>query len=136
MAIPKPLPDPDDPDYAPFWQHAARSELAILRCSFCGVKRWPPRPACARCHSTAKDWVSVRGVGTIYSWTTIGRPMHPGFAQDVPYVVVIVELDDEPGIRLLGNLLDSSGEDLGIGLPVEVEFVAGEMTLPQWRLRA
>lgn len=60
--------------------------------------------------------------------------MHPGFAEDVPYVVVIVELEDEPGIRLLGNLLGSRGERLAVGLPVEVEFVPGEVTLPQWRL--
>lgn len=136
MAEPKPLPDIHDPDYAPFWEHASQFELAVVQCLACQAKRWPPRPACARCHSTASTWAVVQGAGSIYSWTTINRPMHPGFADDVPYVVVIVELDDEPGIRFLGNLLGSTGEGLTVGAPVHVEFVPGEVTLPQWRLRA
>ncbi len=45
---------------------------------------------------------------------------HPGFAAEVPYAVVLVELDD--GGRMLTNVVDCPLERLRVGLPVEVTF--------------
>lgn len=82
------------------------------------------------------DWVPVAGIGTIHSWTTVRRAATRGFEAEVPYVVAIVELDDEPGVRFLGNLLISDSEFLEVGMSVEVEFtVRAGVSLPQWILR-
>jgi uncharacterized OB-fold protein len=134
MTSAKPIPDVDDLEFAAYWRFCERSQLAVVLCRACGTKRWPPRPLCPRCSSDDAEWTAVPGFGKIYSWTTVGRSVVPGFEDELPYVVVIVELDDEPGLRFLGNLLDAAGERLQVGMGVEVDFTRrGDIALPQWR---
>jgi len=59
--------------------------------------------------------------------------MHPGFAPDVPYATVVIELAE--GVRLVSQVLDLAPEQLRVGLPVEVIFddVTPEVTLPKFR---
>ena len=61
---------------------------------------------------------------------------HPGFVAEVPYAVVLVELED--GGRMLTNMVECPLERLRVGLPVEVTFEhrSAEVTLPQFRPRA
>jgi uncharacterized OB-fold protein len=40
-----------------------------------------------------------------------------------PYVVAIVELDDQPGLRLTTNVVDCEPEQMSVGMPVIVDFV-------------
>jgi uncharacterized protein len=65
----------------------------------------------------------------------VHRPQHPGFFNDVPYNVAIVELDE--GIRMHTNVVECANEELRIGLPVEVVFEKkdDEITLPKFRPR-
>jgi hypothetical protein len=60
----------------------------------------------------------------------------PAFADRVPYAVVLVELEEDPTLRLVGNVLDAEPHEVEIGSPVEVAFeeLSEEITLPQWRL--
>ncbi len=131
----KPLPDVQAVDFAPYWRGCREGKLMVLGCRSCGTRRWPPRPMCPECNSLEFDWVEVRGRGRIFSWTTVGRAMLPGFENDVPYAVVIVELEESPGIRFIGNVLDARPEDLRIDMPMEVVFetVAEGITMPFWR---
>jgi len=82
------------------------------------------------------EWVPVSGRGTIASRVVVHAPVLPAFRARVPYAVVLVELDEDPGLRLVGNVLDAAPEQVRIGLPVRVAFEAlnDEITLPQWRL--
>ena len=52
-------------------------------------------------------------------------------------VVLLVELAESPDLRIVGNLLDDDGQELEIGMPVEVVFeeLTPDVTLPQWRRR-
>lgn len=135
MTTGRPLPDPEYPDLEPYWRAAAEGRLVAQACGACGRLRWPPRPACAGCGSLANAWHEVSGRGRVYSWTVIGRAMLPGFEDRVPYAVVIVEAEDDPRIRFVGNLLGPS-DRLAIGAGVEVDFeTVGGVALPQWRLR-
>jgi hypothetical protein len=58
---------------------------------------------------------------------------HPGFAGEVPYAVVVVELAE--GARLVSNLVDCPVADVRAGMPVEVVFddVTFDVTLPKFR---
>ena len=135
------LPDPDDPDNAPFWAGTARGELRIQRCDACGRRRMPPRPMCPSCRSLQQSWQKMSGRGTIWSFVVPHPPLLPAYAEIAPYNVVIVALDEEPTIRLVGNVIAGPDGTLGdvdphsieIGEAVQVVYrEVGDVTLPQW----
>ena len=130
----KPLPQ-ISADMAPFFEAARRHELVVQRCTSCGALRFPARAICSRCLAREAEWVSVSGRGTVFSFAIMHQAMHPGFAAEVPYAVVVVELDE--GVRLLSNLVGCPTSEVRIGLPVEVVFddVTPEVTLPKFRRR-
>jgi uncharacterized OB-fold protein len=105
----------------------------IQRCTGCGAYRFPPRDLCSACLSRAADWVEVRGRGRIFSYTVVHQVYHPAFAAEVPYAVVVVELDE--GARMTSNLVDCPVGAIRIDLPVEVVFepVSDEVVLPKFR---
>jgi uncharacterized OB-fold protein len=70
----------------------------------------------------------------VYSYAVADRAFHIGFADQLPYVVALVELDDQPGLRMLTNLVDVAREDVSVGMAVTVTFEDREdATLPQFR---
>jgi uncharacterized protein len=131
----KPLPDLSGPMKA-FWEAAKRHRLVVQRCLGCGAHRFPARDLCSRCLSREVDWVPVSGRGSIFTWAVMHQVYHPGFADAVPYAVVVVELEE--GARLISNLVDCPTADIRAGMPVEAVFddVTAEATLPKFRPRA
>ena len=130
--VPPILPDVDDPVTAPFWAGARAGKLLVQTCGACGTPRFPPRLFCGACTSAEVEWRESGGQGKIWSWVLAHGPTLPAFAAHVPYPVIVVELDDFPRIRLVGNLvatpdaaIDSvPAEAIAIGLPVTVCFRA------------
>ncbi|MEU5049607.1 OB-fold domain-containing protein [Streptomyces sp. NPDC021096] len=133
-----------DEDGQPFWDFAARGELRVQACADCHRLRFPPRPCCPHCQSFAGEWRRMSGRGHIWSYVVPHPPLLPGYAEQAPYNVIVVELADAPGIRLVGNLvahadaaLDSvDPAALRIGAPVQVAFteIAPGVTVPRWLL--
>lgn len=140
-----PLPELDE-DSAPFWAAGVRGDLAIQACGSCGRLRFPPRPMCPHCRSLAGTWRVLSGRGRIWSWVLAHPPLLPAFAVFAPYNVVTVELEEDPGIRIVGNLVAEPGARIDsvdpagirIGAPVQVAFerVADDVALPRWVRRA
>lgn len=133
----KPLPYPDA-DTTPYWHWAKQGELRMQRCADCHEVRFPPRPMCPACNSQRDEWVPMSGTGTIYSWIVVHPPVLPAFVDEAPYAVVLVQLDDDPTLRLVGTVSDVPPAELAAGIPVEVWFddVTEEVTLPRWRRRS
>jgi uncharacterized OB-fold protein len=131
----KPLPRPDKLT-APFWEGCKQGELRLQRCANCGAYRLPPRPICAQCLSHESEWVASGGRGRVWSWTIIHPPVLPAFQDDVPYSVVVVELDE--GVRLVSNLVDVPAAEIRADLPVQVVFepVTEDVTLPKFKRAA
>lgn len=127
----KPLPE-ITPDNKPFWDSCKQHELSLQRCQDCGCLRLPS-PICQECLSMESEWIKMSGRGKLYTWTTIFQRYHPAFAEELPYNVAVVELEEGP--RLITNIVDYSHEDLRIGMEVEVVFedVTEEITLPKFR---
>ena len=128
----KPIPHPNEVSQ-PFWDAAKRHELQIQCCNSCGTHIFYPREACAECLATDLTWIPVSGKGTLYSYTIAQAPTHPGFADDVPYIIAIVELDE--GARITTNLVDCPPGDLQIGMSVVARFddVTPEVTLVKFQ---
>lgn len=108
------------PDTAPFWQGGAHGVLMIDRCTSC--TRWfhPPSPICPHCGSFEVSPQPVSGHGKVMSYTVNHQPWTPELKE--PYVVAIVELVEQPGLRVLSNVVDCEIDRVTIGLPVQVRF--------------
>lgn len=118
----------------PFWEACRRRELTLQWCLSCGRPQHPPRAVCIRCHGDRLEWRRASGHGRIHSFSVVHRAPAPEFAEAVPYVVALVELDE--GVRLMSNIVDSDHDSLRIGLPVVVTFedVADDLAVPLFRV--
>ncbi len=116
----------------PYWEAAKRHELLIRRCRACGRPYFYPRDFCPECFSFDVEWVKASGRGTIYSFTICHRPA-PGFEEDVPYNLALVDLEE--GARMMSTIVECPDSGLKIGMPVEVVFddITEEVTLPRFR---
>ena len=63
----------------------------------------------------------VSGRGTVHSVTAVHHGFVPGV--DLPYLVALIELDEQPGLRLLTNVVECAPEQVHIGMPVHAVFV-------------
>lgn len=115
-----------------YWTGGGRGLLLIGRCPACGLWVHPAGPVCPRCLNRDVAPVPVSGLGTVYSFTVNHQRWHPEL--EVPYVIVVVELDEQKGLRLTTNLRDCPVDEVRIGMRVRVCFEAhGEIHLPQFR---
>jgi uncharacterized OB-fold protein len=117
----------------PFFEAAREHRLVVQQCRSCGALRFPAREICTRCLARDLGWAPVTGRGTVFSYTVVHQVYHPGFADAVPYPVVIVELEE--GVRMVSNLVDCPLTAIAVGMPVEVVFdeLTPEVTLPRFR---
>jgi uncharacterized protein len=122
-----------DLDSAPFWAAAREHRLVVQRCGDCGAYRFPARPICPRCHSWTSAWAEVSGRGRVLSWVVTHHVTHPAFARQVPYPVLLVELAEQPGLVMYGNLRPPDAP-ITSGMPVRAVFedLTDEVTLVQW----
>ena len=104
-----------------FWRGGAQGELRFLRCRSCRHWVHPPAPVCPGC--LAKDLApeAVSGRGQVYSYTVNHQRWIPGSDED-PYVVAIVELVEQSGLRLTTNVVNCPPGEVRIGMPVRVVF--------------
>lgn len=128
----KPLPRGDGYN-GEFYAFCQRQELRFQRCTSCQNWRHMPRESCPACGSFDWHWERSSGKGQVYSWTVIHRALHPGFAADLPYAAVLIELEE--GVRMVSHVQGVAPEDLRPGLAVEVVFeaVTPDITLPKFR---
>jgi uncharacterized OB-fold protein len=103
-----------------FWTGGARGELTISRCHGCGHFFHPPGPVCWRCRSIDVAPEAVSGRATVAAYTINRQPWIPGL--EPPYIVAMVELAEEPDVRLITNIVGLAIEDIRVGLEVEVFF--------------
>jgi uncharacterized OB-fold protein len=109
-----------------YWEALSRHELRILRCDDCGRYVHYPLACCPSCHSFDLTPTLVSGDATLYSFTDVHHGFVPGI--EPPYLVGLVELVEQPGLRLLSNIVDVDVADVRIGMalrPVFVEVASG-----------
>jgi uncharacterized protein len=132
MAYDKPLPKVNA-DTKFYWEGCARHELRFQRCTSCGHVVWPPSLICPECLSGDMEGIISKGCGTVYTYAVYHVAYHPGFVNDIPYVVAIVELDEGP--HLLTNIVGCAPAEVTCGLEVDVAWddVTPEVSLPRFR---
>lgn len=108
------------PQTEAFWTGGAGGVLQIVRCRTCGHWIHPPAPVCPVDLSRDVGPEPVSGRGTVYSFTFNHQPWTPDVR--TPYAIVLVELEEQPGLRLVSNLVGVADADVRVGLPVAVRF--------------
>jgi len=137
------LPSIDACD-APFWEGARNGELRVQQCSQTGRLIFPPRPMSPWAPHAEPTWTTVSGRGTIWSFAVPHPPLLPQFAEVAPYNVIAVALDEDPRVRLIGNLVteagapldsvDPHGIEIGTRVRVVFERISDAVWLPRWVL--
>ena len=123
----KPVPTPDEMSQ-PFFEGAADDKLVIQKCNSCPVFLWPLKELCTECLSEDLKWEAVSGSGTVHSFVIMHRLFHPGFQDDVPYNLTVVELAEGPRVTTI--LRNVENEDIHVGLKVQAGWeIAGETSL-------
>jgi uncharacterized OB-fold protein len=117
----KPLPVPT-PTSQPFWDALRANEVRLQQCLSCDAFIFYPRSNCPSCLSADLAWRSVSGAGTIYTFTIARRPTAPPFADEVPQLIAVVELDEGPHITT--TLVSVEPAEIEIGMRVKPVFDA------------
>jgi uncharacterized protein len=117
----RPLPDIRSPLSAPYWQAARERRLDFQHCVSCGYVLCPAARRCPECLATELEWRTVSPEGSLWSWAVYEHPLHPAFTQEVPYILIAVELDAGP--FLYSNLNVGAENDLRIGARLRAAFV-------------
>lgn len=119
MQLPAPVPTVDS---APFWEALREHVLRIPFCRACGRFSFPPMAGCPECGAGEGDieMRPVAGTGRVHSWFVAHHAFHPAFAEDVPYAVLDVVLDEGP--RINGRFVGAPPERLEAGMAVRAVF--------------
>jgi len=118
-AAPRPLPLVTD-QTRHFWTGGAQGRLQMLRCEACGWYLHPPAPICPQCLSRRLSVQTLSGLGTVASFTVNHQAWRPDLK--LPYVVAIVELDEQKALRLTTNIVNCPVDAVHIGQRVRVRF--------------
>jgi uncharacterized OB-fold protein len=103
-----------------FWTGGKDGELRFLRCQQCGYYNHPPTPLCPICHSKELKFEPVSGRATLWTYSVNYQPWMPG--PELPYILAIVAIPEQEGLRLTTNLVGIEPDQVEIGMPLEVTF--------------
>ncbi len=112
-----PSPSPESQPFWDAWPATSSSSSAAGRAAGCW---FPPANRCQHCWSDRFAWTAVSGRGRLYSFTVFRRAYAAELADQLPYVVGVVQLDEGP--RLITNVVGCAPEDVRVDMPVEVVF--------------
>lgn len=107
---------------APYWDATREKRLVVQWCDDCDRSVWFPRAVCPVCLGTTLSWRDAAGTGTVYALTVEHRPQNPQLVSRAPYVVALVDLDED--VRLLTNVVNCAPGDVAIGQRVSVTWEA------------
>ena len=126
----QPVPFPT-PVTQPFWDGTKQHKLLLQKCSACAHVFYYARTHCPACLAKEFEWVEASGRGTLYSYTVCRRAQSPDFAEDTPYILAAVTLEEGP--RMSSLLVDADAENVPIGGPVRVVWdddVSADLAMP------
>lgn len=120
--MPKQAPVPDELS-KPFWDACNERRLTVQHCTACNRNQYPPEPTCYECGS--KDhltWKEVSGKGKIHGYCVMHDSRIRLLQDDQPFNIAIIELDDDPEIKMFSHLPGTPVDEVPVGAAVQVEF--------------
>lgn len=117
-----------------------RGRVCVQSCVSCSEVQHPPELVCPKCGGEDLTFKDSAGVGKVESHIIVRQAVHPGLADQCPYTVLVVSLDDFPGVNVIGNLAGDPEKSIAIGQAVRAVFEVvedteqGTLRIPQWEL--
>lgn len=102
-----------------FWTSGKDGQLRILRCDSCRYLVHPPAPVCPSCLGRSLTPDPLSGRATVATFTV---NHHSWDGSSEPWVIAIVEIDEQPDVRLMTNLMGVDPDEVAIGMSVQVVF--------------
>jgi uncharacterized protein len=104
--------------------------LLIAHCDHCA--HWV-HPAAAQCRDCGGPLVPrpVSGQGTVFTYTVNYHAFNPDIP--APYVIAIVELVEQSGLRVAANIVDCEPDSVTCGMRVEALTKPGTSGAPLFR---
>ena len=135
--MPKQSPVPDEVT-KPFWDACNEGKLIMQTCKACDRMQLPPEATCVQCGSGDNfEWREVNGKGKVHGFCTMYDSRIKLLQENQPFNIVVIELDDNPEIKMLSHLPGSAPEEVPVGASVQLEFEATAGTdqkVPEWRV--
>ena len=127
----KPIPIPSI-ESRPYWVALREHRLIMQSCDACETVWFPPSVMCPHCLSTAFKWRQLSGRGKVFSFVVYHRAYHPGFVDELPYAVAVIQLEEGP--RMISNVVGISHDAIVCDMAVEVTFedITDDVTLPKF----
>jgi uncharacterized OB-fold protein len=127
----KPLPEITD-ETRPFWDGLRKEQLLLQQCDRCAHIRYPISHVCPECLVAGHRWVPLSGQGEVFSYIVFHQVYDKAFADDVPYNVALIQLDEGP--RMFSNVVGVPNDEVAVGTRVRMVFdpVTEEVTLPRF----
>ena len=116
MSNNKPMPVPTEIS-APFCEGLKAERLLIQQCERCSHWVFYPRRHCPACFTHALAWREVSGGATLYSFTVTRIATLPDFADEMPQILAVVELDQ--GVRINTNLVGLDEAEVKVGMRLQ-----------------
>ena len=128
----KPLPQPDA-DTAAYWDGLKQGRLLLQHCLDCAHVQAYQQGLCRACGSERLEHRAASGRGRVHSFSVVHRAPGPAFRDDVPYAVLLVELEEGP--RMISSLVegDPAAVDFDMAVELVCERVNDDVTLPRFR---
>jgi uncharacterized protein len=112
-------------------------EIAIQRCVACTTMQHPPEEICHACGAMSFDVEILAPTGTLHSYTVVHYAANAALAAALPYTVALVQLDDAPHLRVVGNLLGDVPAQIGMAVVADWDEQTADdgtrILLAQWR---
>jgi uncharacterized protein len=118
-AAKKPVPVPSV-ESRPYWEALKQHRLVMPRCASCGRFWFPPSLLSPQCNARDFAWAEISGRGKVFTYVVFHRVYNPGFADEVPYVVALIELAEGP--RMISNVIGIPPDKVQCEMPVRVVF--------------
>jgi len=129
------LPAPQ-PGTKAFWEGCRQQQLLLQKCDQCGTHQFYPRIICSSCSARSLEWVESSGRGTVVSWTIVRHPVSEAYADDIPYVIALIKLQEGP--TMMSQIIDCEPESVHCGMQVSVWFQdwTDDISMPMFRVRS
>jgi uncharacterized OB-fold protein len=126
MKLMERIAPPITPRTGNFWSSGADGVLRIAHCQDCAHWHHPPMPICPACRSRKIGFDPVSGKGVVHAYTINRYQWFPGMPP--PYVIAEIDLVEQPGLRIVSNVVGCAIEAVVTGMSVTVDFEQADDT--------